>query len=179
MHVMESEVYPSSHRAAMWNAQCFMAHGSAMVHPGGPEDVAEDPGTDAKLQDIHLDEAEGDEGESGPEAEEEEAAEPAAKHGWNEDEAQRDAMPEAGPQGLASQSAAAQVRLPPQRALAQCQEGRSVLHATDGGLHNITVWVMPAPLGMPMSEYVIVRRMCLLDCCLRRLSAQALSWWLG
>ena len=91
---------------------------------GGPEDAAEDPGTDAKLQDIHLDEAEGDEGASGPEEEEEEeeGAEPAAKHGWNEDEAQRDAMPEAGPQGLASHSAAVQVRLHLQCALEQCQQ---------------------------------------------------------
>ena len=65
---------------------------------------------DAKLQDTHLDDAEGDEGASGAEEDEEDAAEPAAKHGWKEDEPQRDAMPEAGPQGLASQSAAAQVR---------------------------------------------------------------------
>ncbi len=83
----------------------------AVVASGVPEDAPQEPWADAKLQDIHLDEAEGDEGASGAEEEEEEAAEPAAKHGWNEDEPQRDAMPEAGPQGLASQSAAAQVRL--------------------------------------------------------------------
>ena len=75
---------------------------------GPAEDVADEPGTDAKLQDIQLDEAEDEEEAAG--AEEEENAEPAAKDGWNEDETQKDAMPEAGPQGLASQSAAAQVR---------------------------------------------------------------------
>ena len=82
------------------------------VASGVPEDAPEEPGADAKLQDMHLDEAEGDGRASGAEEEEdEESAEPAAKHGWNEDEPQREAMPEAGPQGLASQNAAAQVRL--------------------------------------------------------------------
>ena len=75
---------------------------------GPVEDLADDQGTDAKLQDIQLDEAEDKEEAAG--AEEEENAEPAAKDGWNEDETQKDTMPEAGPQGLASQSAAAQVR---------------------------------------------------------------------
>jgi len=75
---------------------------------GPVEDLADEEGTDAKLQDIQLDEAEDEEEASG--AEEEENAEPAAKDGWNEDETQKDTMPEAGPQGLASQSAAAQVR---------------------------------------------------------------------
>ncbi len=75
---------------------------------GPAEDVADEHGTDAKLQDIQLDEAEDEEEAAG--ADEEENAEPAAKDGWNEDETQKDAMPEAGPQGLASQSAAAQVR---------------------------------------------------------------------
>lgn len=76
----------------------------------GLEDMRAELGTDAQLQDLQLDEAEDHEGASGAEEEEDEAAEPAAKHGWNEDEAQKDALPEAGPQGLASQSAAAQVR---------------------------------------------------------------------
>ncbi len=75
---------------------------------GPVEDLADEQGTDAKLQDIQLDEAEDKEEAAG--AEEEENAEPAAKDGWNEDETQKDTMPEAGPQGLASQSAAAQVR---------------------------------------------------------------------
>ena len=74
---------------------------------GPAEDMADEQGTDAKLQDLQLDEAEDKEEAAG--AEEEENAEPAAKDGWNEDETQKDAIPQAGPQGLASQSAAAQV----------------------------------------------------------------------
>ncbi len=40
---------------------------------------------------------------------EEEEAEPAAQHGWDEEQPDQDALPEAGPTGLASQAAAAQV----------------------------------------------------------------------
>ena len=76
----------------------------------GLENMTVEQGTDAQQQDLQLDEAEGEEGASGAEGEEDEAAEPAAKHGWNKDEARKEALPEAGPQGLASESAAAQVR---------------------------------------------------------------------
>lgn len=75
---------------------------------GEGEENAGDGGADPKLQDIRLDE--GEEGEAEAEEEEEEAAEPAAKHGWNEDAVHKDAVPEAGPQGLASETAAAQAR---------------------------------------------------------------------
>ena len=55
--------------------------------------------------DMHADDGSG--------ADEEEDLKPAAKHGWNEDEPQADATPEAGPQGRASQTAAAQASLRP------------------------------------------------------------------
>lgn len=41
--------------------------------------------------------------------EEEDEAEPAAQHGWEGEQPQQEALPEAGPKGLASQAAAAQV----------------------------------------------------------------------
>ena len=60
-----------------------------------------------------LEEAGGDEGMADADGPEEggdqEAAQPAAQHGWEGEEPHQEARPEAGPEGLASQAAAAQV----------------------------------------------------------------------
>ena len=73
---------------------------------GAEEVPPEDGGTGANPQDMSLDGADG--GEEGGADEDEQDLEPVAKHGWNEDEPQADATPEAGPQGRASQTTAAQ-----------------------------------------------------------------------
>ena len=65
---------------------------------------------EAMPQGVEVDETEDEEEE--PEVEED-GAEPVAKHGWNEEAPRKDAMPEAGPQGRASQTAGAQASLEP------------------------------------------------------------------
>ena len=99
-----------------------------MSHPGyssdsvaasgaAEEGTPEDGGTGTNPQDVSP---EGLEGEEGNGADEEDDLKPAPKHGWNEDEPQVDAMPEAGPQGRASQTAAAQASLRPLLILRCC-----------------------------------------------------------
>ena len=69
------------------------------------EGTPEDGGAGANPQDASPEAAEGDEDGGADEGED---PKPAPKHGWNEDEPQADATPEAGPQGRASKTAAAQ-----------------------------------------------------------------------
>ena len=82
-----------------------LSYASVAASGTAEEGTPEDGGTGADPQDVSL---EGAEGEEDGGADEEEDLKPAAKHGWNEDEPQADATPEAGPQGRASQTAAAQ-----------------------------------------------------------------------
>lgn len=50
-----------------------------------------------------------DDADSSAEGGDQEEAQPAAQHGWEDQEPNQEALPEAGPKGLASQAAAAQV----------------------------------------------------------------------
>lgn len=65
---------------------------------------------EAMPQGLELDEAEDKEQEADGE---EDGAEPVAKDGWNEETPRKDTMPEAGPQGRASETAGAQASLEP------------------------------------------------------------------
>jgi hypothetical protein len=63
---------------------------------------------EAVPQGVEIDEAEDEQEE--PEGEED-GAEPIAKHGWDDNAPRKDAMPEAGPEGHASQTAGTQASL--------------------------------------------------------------------